>query len=109
MLAPSNRGSLSTNPGSLRHSSNRKGPNPLRSMRFRYWAGMIWSVSTSDRSSGTAVPSMTAIGSIGSHHLPDRKLVRSSEPTEHRGGGGDGGTHQMGAPTLSLAPLEVAV
>ena len=62
--APAYRGSFNTKSGSLRHSSNRNGPKPVRSIRFRYCAGMIWSVSTSARSNGTAVPSIRVIGSM---------------------------------------------
>ena len=39
--APAKAGSLSTNSGSLRQSSKRNSPKPLRSMRLRYLAGMI--------------------------------------------------------------------
>jgi hypothetical protein len=50
-------GRLSTKSGSLvRHATNRPSSNPVRVIRFRYSAGMIWSVSTLVRRSGAAVP-----------------------------------------------------
>src|SRR3954468_20391430 len=50
-------GRLSTNSGSFfRHATNRPSSNPVRVIRLRYSAGMIWSVSTLLRRSGAAVP-----------------------------------------------------
>ena len=56
MVAPACSGRLRTKSGSRRHSENRPSPKPVRSTRFSHTLGMIWSVSTSDRSRGTAVP-----------------------------------------------------
>ena len=44
------------NDGSLRQAANRPSSKPVRVTRFRYTAGMIWSVSTLDRRSGTPIP-----------------------------------------------------
>ena len=41
-------------------------PNPVRSTRLRNCLGMIWSVSTSSRSSTLTGPSMTVMGSMAS-------------------------------------------
>ena len=58
-VAPAYSGWLSTNAGSLRQAENSPSSNPWRVMRLRYSAGMIWSVSTLLRCSGTAVPVCT--------------------------------------------------
>src|SRR5215212_4916564 len=63
---------------------------------------MIWSVSTSARSSTDTSPSITSTGSIAP--LPD-----VDEPALDRGGGGHPRRDEVGAPALALAPLEVAV
>ena len=74
-----------TKPGSLRHSSNRNGPNPVRSIRLRYCAGMIWSVSTSARSIGSAVPRMTVTGSmLSSSFAAGRRACRSGRARRSR-------------------------
>ena len=54
-VAPACSARLSTKSGSSRHSENRPAPKPVRSTRFSQSDGMIWSVSTSVRSRGTAV------------------------------------------------------
>ena len=64
MRAPAKRSSLSTKDRSSRHAANRPCPKPVRSTRLSQSAGMIWSVSTSERSSGTAVPLTMRTGSI---------------------------------------------
>ena len=64
MLAPAKRSSLSTKLRSSRHDENRPLPKPVRSTRLSHSAGMIWSVSTSERSSGTAVPCTICTASI---------------------------------------------
>ena len=56
MVAAACSGRLRTKSGSRRQSENRPSPKPVRSTRFSHTLGMIWSVSTSDRSRGTAVP-----------------------------------------------------
>ena len=58
-VAPAKRSSFSTKLRSSRHVANRPFSNPVRSMRFSQSAGMIWSVSTSERRSGRPVPEMT--------------------------------------------------
>ena len=65
MRASAKRGSLSTNSGSSRHSENRPSSKPVRSTRLSQSLGMIWSVSTSLRSSGNAVAVMVRTGFIG--------------------------------------------
>ena len=49
---------------SSRHSLNSPAPNPVRSTRFSQSDGMIWSVSTSERSSGTPRPVTSCTASI---------------------------------------------
>ncbi len=67
-VAPRHSGRLSTKSGtgspsaSSAQSWNRNGPNPVRSMRLRNCLGMIWSVSTLARGSGTMVPVTTVTG-----------------------------------------------
>src|SRR3712207_8574923 len=57
IVASAYSGLLSTKSGSLvRQATNRPSSNPVRVIRFRYSAGMIWSVSTALRRSGAAVP-----------------------------------------------------
>ena len=53
---------LSTKSRSSRQVENRPWPKPVRSTRLSHSAGMIWSVSTSERSSGTAVPGTMRTG-----------------------------------------------
>ena len=48
--------SLRTNVGSLRQAAKRPSSKPVRVMRLRYTAGMIWSVSTLLWRSGTPMP-----------------------------------------------------
>src|SRR5882757_10382247 len=72
---------------------------------------MIWSVSTFDRRSGTPIPvwvwnaSMTSPLTIRG----DGQVGRGRQGSPHRGGGGDGGRHQMGASALALSALEISV
>jgi hypothetical protein len=54
--APLYRSSFSTKLRSSRHVLKRPFSKPVRSTRFNHSAGMIWSVSTSLRFSGTPVP-----------------------------------------------------
>jgi hypothetical protein len=56
IVAPACSCLFSTNDGSSRHSENRPFSKPVRSTCLSQSLGMIWSVSTSERSSGTAVP-----------------------------------------------------
>ena len=65
MVAPTNSGLLRTKSRSSRHSENRPAPKPVRSTRLSQSEGMIWSVSTSVRSRGTARPVTTTTGFIG--------------------------------------------
>src|SRR5208282_2974323 len=65
IVAPAYSGLFSTKSLSSRHSEKRPCPNPVRSTFFSQDAGIIWSVSTSLRSSGTARPVMTLTGFIG--------------------------------------------
>src|SRR5436853_6251132 len=96
-------GWLSTNPGSARQAENNPFPKPVRSTCLSHSAGMIWSVSTSERSRGTAVPVTVRMGSMSV------QLLWGGESAGHGGGGGDGGGHEVGAATGALAALEVAV
>ena len=66
MVAPACSSRLRTKSRSSRHSLNSPAPNPVRSTRLSQSDGMIWSVSTSDRSSGTARPVTSCTASISS-------------------------------------------
>src|SRR5688572_32308161 len=81
-------------------------PKPVRSTRFSHSAGMIWSVSTSLRSSGTAVPVMMRTGSISSLLL---EVGGGGEGAADRRGGGDGRGDEVGPAARPLSALEVAV
>src|SRR5579859_627215 len=64
---------------------------------------MIWSVSTSARSSGSARPCTRVTGSISVEVRGQR------ERAQHRGGRGDRGRNEVRASARPLTPLEVAV
>src|SRR5215212_3775479 len=105
MLACANSGRLRTKSGSLsRQAEQQPTPNPVRSTRFSHDAGMIWSVSTSLRSNGAAVPRMTLIGSIA---LPQFRW--RGKCSGNRGGRRDSGRNQMGPPAGALPAFEVPV
>src|SRR4051812_10077622 len=114
-------GRLSTNSGSFfRQATNRPSSNPVRVIRLRYSAGMIWSVSTFDLRSGAAVPvcvvkaSMTVRLRSGrrggwSHGLQVGQVGRGREVAGQGGGRGHGGGDQVGGPAFALPALEVPV
>src|SRR5260370_39749974 len=77
-------------------------------MRFRNCLGMIWSVSTSSRSSGTASPVCVRNASMVLLILKF-PIADIGKVAGHGGGGGHHGTHQMGAPTCAPAAFKVAV
>ena len=101
--APAYSGWLRTKSRSSRHSEKSPAPNPVRSTRLSQSDGMIWSVSTSERSSGTARPVTTV---TGFHRV---QVLGGGEVAGHRGGGGDGGGDEVGATAPALATLEVPV
>src|SRR4051794_16952809 len=114
--APAYCGWVSTKSGSLvRQATNSPSSNPVRAIRLRYSAGMIWSVATLLRRSGGAVPVCVVNASIvrlrpgwwggWSHGL---EVGRGGQPPGQRGGGGHGRGHQVGAAALALPALEVA-
>src|SRR4029453_10039260 len=105
MLAPECAGSLSTKAGSSRQALNNPSSKPVRVIRFRYTAGMIWSVSTSERRSGMTVP----VWVVNLSMAVPLQISRVGEPAGHRGGGGDLRRDQVGTPTAALPALEVAV
>src|ERR1700733_5602088 len=107
IVAPVYCGWLSTKAGSSRQAANSPSPNPIRLTRLRYSAGMIWSVSTLVRRSGSARPVWVTNGSIEA--VSFSQVGGRGEVAGHGGGGGDRGRDQMGAPALALAALEVAV
>src|SRR4051794_17511462 len=98
-------GSLRMKVSSLRQAAKRPSSKPDLVTRLRYSAGMIWSVSTLLRRSGTPVPvwvvkaSMSGLlrGEIGDRRRERLKIGRAGEGPAHRGGGGDLGTDQVGA------------
>src|SRR5215204_6778686 len=95
-------------PSSLSQSGNRNSPKPVRSTRLRNCLGMIWSVSTSARSSTLTPPETMRIGSMSATSAggpgPD-----VDETALDGGCGGHLGRDEVGAPAAALAPLEVAV
>ena len=109
-------GWLRTKSRSSRHSEKSPAPNPVRSTRLSQSDGMIWSVSTSERSSGTARPVTTTTGFI-SRGPPGWRSARPPRwPRRRRGtpGGcarpGPGGPRSCGSrstrsarPTASLS------
>src|SRR5215472_15483954 len=95
-------GRLRTKPGSARQAPNSPGAKPVRSTRLSHAAGMIWSVSTSRRSSATARPSMRLIPGM-------LQVSWQREVSGDGGGRRHGWRHEVGAPAGALAPLEVAV
>src|SRR4051812_14686719 len=112
MCAPSYRLWLSTKSDRSRHSENRPAPNPLRSTRFSQSDGMIWSVSTSDRSSGTAramISRTASIGILSSVEVLSVQVRRRGEVAGDGGGRRDRGGHGVGSATFALAAFEVAV
>src|SRR5699024_6274000 len=109
-----------TKSGLWRQPANRPSSKPVRVTRFRYTAGMIWSVSTLERISGAATPvwvwnfSMVWLPSW----VPWVNLWVTCSRLEVGGackGALDGGGRcdlrgdQVGTATLALAALEVAV
>src|SRR5215469_15256567 len=115
MVAPPYLGWLSTNDGSSRQAENSPSPKPSRLTRLRYEAGMIWSVSTLLRRSGTARPVCVTNGSMSkSLQVAVITAQRSQvggrgQPARDGGGGGNGGRHQVGAAALALTAFEVPV
>src|SRR5437763_11197833 len=78
-------------------------------MRLRNCLGMIWSVSTSARSSGQTMPVTFRNGSMSVPLRPRVELAHVHQVTRDRGGRGHLRADQMRAPALALPPLEVAV
>src|SRR3712207_9456878 len=111
-------GWLSTKSGSfLRQATNRPSSNPVRVIRFRYSAGMIWSVSTALRRSGAAVPvcvvkaSMALRAPVRSDGGRDGGVGQAGggrQDLGQRGGRGEPGGDQVGASALALPAPEGA-
>src|SRR3954462_1857196 len=94
-------------PGSWAQSKKRNSPKPVRSTRLRNCLGMIWSVSTSSRSSTLTGPSMTVMGSMARVLLAP--VADVDEVALDRRGGGHLRRDEVRAPAAALAALEVAV
>src|SRR5262245_3261076 len=116
ILAAANRSSLRTKLRSSRQAAKRPLPKPVRSTLLSQEAGMIWSVSTSERSRGTARPVTTRTACIVVPSWDGRgwevcgsEVLGAGEVTGHRRGGGHGRRHEVRAPARALAALEVAV
>ena len=109
------RGWFRTKSRSSRHSEKRPAPNPVRSTRLSQSDGMIWSVSTSERSRGTARPVTTVTGfTTGPRGWRSVRPRRWRRPRRARPGGcarpGPGGPRSCGSrstrsarPTASLS------
>src|SRR3984893_16457794 len=108
-VAPAASGRFSTNSGSARQAANSPSAKPARLTRFRYSAGMIWSVSTLLRRSDTARPLWVTNGSIGTALLSRSQVGRGGEAAGDGGRRRDLGRPQMRPGALALAALEVAV
>src|SRR5436305_2561078 len=92
--------------GLARHAANNPSAKPVRVIRLRYSAGMIWSVSTLLRRSGTARPVTTLKGCIGA------PLVEVGRRAETAGDGRrrcNRRRNEMGAAAGALPAFEVAV
>src|SRR4051794_11471953 len=121
IVAPAYCGWLSTKSGSLRQAANRPSSNPVFVTRLRYTAGMIWSVSTLLRRSGSAVPvwvvkaSISAPASVALRCTDERvaagvvEVCRGTQGAPHGGGSGHERADQVRPAALALPALEVAV
>src|SRR5215471_4940912 len=111
IVAPVWAGLLSTNDGSSRQALNRPSSKPVRVTRFRYTAGMIWSVSTSERRRGITLPLWVTNLSIKKLLSQGGRIKVSwcGESSDYCGGGGNLRRDQVGTPALALPALEVAV
>src|SRR5512135_2972447 len=110
IVAPSATGWLRMNSGSARQAANKPSAKPTRLTRLRYSAGMIWSVSTLLRRSGSARPVWVVKGSmVAQFLLPRSEVSGGGQPASHRGGRGHLRGHQVGACALALAAFEVPV
>src|ERR1700682_5719097 len=112
-LAPAYWGLLSTKSGfgepsdSTRESKKRPFSKPVRAMLLRNCLGMIWSVSTSTRSSGATRPVWWVKGSIGV--LVEFPISNIDEVPGDRRRRRHRRADQVGATALALPTLEVAV
>src|SRR5579859_5741535 len=110
-LAPAYRGWFSTKSGfgepsgSTRQSKKRPFSKPVRAMLLRNCLGMIWSVSTSTRSSGATRPVCLVQGSMAGPVPISNvdEMPRNRRCRRHRR------ADQVGATALALTSLEVAV
>src|SRR6478735_2984702 len=103
-------GLLRTNDSSLRQAAKRPSSKPVRVTRLRYSAGMIWSVSTLLRRSGTPTPVWVVNVSMSVAPNGDGLEVGGrGERAADGSGRRDRHGHQVGATTLALTTLEVAV
>src|SRR5262249_5082366 len=112
IVAPAKRSWLSTKSGSLaRHAANKPSSKPVRLTRLRSTAGMIWSVSTLLRRSGTAWPVWTvnlSIAQVLPSRLPGSEVGGTGEAAGNGGSRRDERGDEVGAAALALPALEVA-
>src|SRR5258708_18779767 len=94
-----------------RISANRCLPKPVRLIDFRKFFGMILSVSMLIAGSGAATPVSWVNLSTASllYVTLLHQVAHIGEVPGDRGGGGHRRAHQMGAPAVALAALEIAV
>src|SRR3546814_2020775 len=98
--------------GSVRQPANSPSSNPVGVTRFRYTAGMIWSVSTFERRSGTPIPLCVVKDSIeillemvsGSD-----QIGRCRERSADRRGSRDERGNQMSPAAFTLSAFEIPV
>src|SRR5215207_5058174 len=109
MRAPWYSGRFRTNSGSCRQAEKRASSKPVFVTRFRNTAGMIWSVSTFERRSGTAVPVTVLILSISALLPFALEIPRARERSANGGRRSDERGDEVGATALALPALEVAV
>src|SRR5262249_13463021 len=91
--------------GVKRQSKNSPASKPVRLMLLRNCLGMIWSVSTSTRSSGATRPEWEVKGCMCCS-------IPVANVHEVAGDGGRGGhrrTHQVGTAAFALATFEIAI
>src|ERR1700735_2754266 len=110
-VAPAAAGCFSTNSESARQAANNPSAKPMRLTRFRYSAGIIWSVSTLLRRSDRPRPLWVTKGSMRllSSPVSSSQVRGSGEGAGDRRGRRDLWRDEVRAGAFALAAFEVAV